>query len=213
MSVRINLLKESEKRRVGLTNSTTMLRFSCFGIVAVLICVVIVAASGRVVVNADLSRMQAKWNDDEALYVELVQLQDELAEKQELVKELDAWRGASIRWSAPLRSLVGMVPDMIQLTRLNVFGSVLSVDKRAKGDSANALVRSSDMTIDGRIDGEKGDEVVVKFVESVGQSASFGSLLDTIRLRDLQIDRQRVVTTNVVRRFSVVGVFSERALQ
>jgi len=41
----------------------------------------------------------------------------------------------------------------------------------------------------------------------------FGRLLETIRLRDLQMDRQRVMTTNVVRRFSVVGVFSERALQ
>ncbi len=213
MSVRINLLKESEKRRVGLASSAAILRFACFGTVAVLLCIVVVAASGRVVVNADLSRMQAKWDDDEALFVELTQLQDELGEKQELVKELDAWRGANIRWSEPFRALVSMVPDMIQLTRINVLGSILSSDKPAKGGSSKELVRCSDMTIDGRIDGEKGDEVVVKFVERVGQSASFGRLLETIRLRDLQMDRQRVMTTNVVRRFSVVGVFSERALQ
>jgi len=211
MSIRVNLLLESEMRRVGIANRQSVIRVSCVAAAAMVVAVAVLVISGRIGLHADLSRLRSLWENNEPGYEEIQKLQSRLESSRKLIAELAGWEESRIKWRQPLTELQTVVPPSIQLTKLNIVGSTYSSETSGKKAGASVM-RSFKLTLDGRIAGEMGDEVVVRFLEDLRRTKAFRDLLVSVKLQKLQRDRLGA-GPEAVRVFSLEGVFGERKLR
>ncbi|MFH0878764.1 MAG: hypothetical protein V2A34_03540, partial [Lentisphaerota bacterium] len=119
---------------------------------------------------------------------------------KKLLTELKGWTASRIDWQGPLLELPEIVPPTIQLTKLNIWGTLETKEIKSKepvkppvsGPPLKPVklfsppTRTFNIIIDGRATGDLADEVVVQFVKTIRQSSAFQPLLASIKLQGIR---------------------------
>jgi hypothetical protein len=228
MSLRVNLLRESELRYQG----PISLRFAvtvvglAFGFLLLL--TLTFAVYRQIAVSRDLKWCNAEWQKMEEHFKEIQKKEQDLASDQGLLKELDGWSEVRIEWRGVLESLQTVVPANVQLTRINMRGDWDFVKQPAPAAAATPLsedgqpirpkelpaipTRLFKMDIGGRASGQLADEDVVRFANAIKTQEELRKLFESVKLQHLTREQQAGAGEDADRVFEIEGVFTPRKM-
>ena len=204
MIIRVNLMKEAEFRYQGAVSRSFMLRAS---LITVFIVGALLLLSAIVHYNSLKQRLAwatERWTKIKPAYENVKAMQAEIGRNKLVITELKGWENSRIAWAPCLRDVSRIVPAAVQLTRLNIFGS-LEVKKmptspiappsgtpKPKGPAEAAppapLVRKFLVSIEGRSEDKLADKVSLQLVEDIRQSPPFHSFLESVKLQGLRLE-------------------------
>jgi len=206
MIYRVNLIRESELRYQGAVSRSFMFKAGGITVGGLLGIFLLFSFLQYRTVRQNLSWAREQWAQISPIYNNVVAMQQDLAANQKILTELKSWNNSRVAWSQPLVEIREIVPLTIQLTRLNIIGSVelkeiklppppaatagdkkSPTEKKAEKAKPPALMfRRFNISMEGKASGELADEVVVQFVKTMSESPSFKPMLESIKLRGLR---------------------------
>jgi hypothetical protein len=183
MSVRVNLIRDDELRQPGVMNPKVLMRISIFSVGGILALVIVFLLIHVGAVKRALSHARADFRKLDPIFQDVRAMQQDLEYDRTLREELDTWHTARFNWHEHLKSLPGVVPPTIQMTRLTVKGTVVVIQPPAwDKKSLPVPARKWTMRLDGKAAGERGNEVVVQFVRTLRAAPGLESVLHTVQL-------------------------------
>ncbi len=212
MNIQLDLLKDAERRRIGIADPRAVMRIAAMAVLALIVAVAVIIISTGISRRSEFNRLDAAWANGKKEFTNLKNTEAELKKANGLVAELNVWSEARIDWFAPLMNLADLVPPSIQLKSLKIKSSVYFKEKKEAEEVAPSLMRRTRCTLDGTTKGEMGDEEVVLFLDDIRDSEEMGSLLTSVKLDRLQREASGDKNT-AVRAFTVEAVFAERILR
>ena len=196
MNLRVNLIKDSEIRHVGMVSRSFIIRASSITVTTLLILFLIIFIGRYKLVQQQLAGARDRWETLKPAYDRVRILRQDLTDRRKIINELNGWGHSRINWTTPLTELQQTVPPTIQLTKLLV-RSELSI-KEIKATSAQSNpdkpapeipatpLRRYYVYIYGRASGTLADQVVIHFVRTFRQTPAFHTILEGVKLQRLQ---------------------------
>ena len=190
MNLRIDLLKESERRYQGAVSRAFVAKM--VGIVA-LIGVALIGVTSwikyRMTMNS-VAVAEEQWRQIETAFEQVRKMKDDMGANDNMYQQLKGWNVSRLEWHALLEDLQRMVPLNVQLTKLSVSSSTTTITPDTKenpeADNTPRDVRTSRLRMDGKAIGDKSDKTVLDFAETLRESKGFGSVWDSINLKKMQ---------------------------
>lgn len=105
-----------------------------------------------------VNALEMEWKLTDPKYKAALQIRNDLSDRMDTVKALNAWREARIAWGEQLAGIAPIVPDIIQLTEIRVSHAVLSV-------SNNIPARVFEAKFSGRTPAPNSEANVVQFLD------------------------------------------------
>ena len=223
MNYRLNLMLVTELRHQGAVSRTFMVRTSVLTVVSAVVLFLLMWMVRYNSVRANVNWMNERWSQIKPVYDNIISMQNELNNNKKLLAELQGWTAARIDWQSPLQEVPHIVPPTIQLTRVNIWGTMevkevkpKDLPKSAAGASPvapkgklfSAPIRTFNIIIDGKASGTLADETVVQFVRTIRQSATLQPLLAGIKLQGIRRESgaENESETDAVRVFTIEAV-------
>jgi hypothetical protein len=146
-----------------------------------------------VIVKRQLATSREVWAGMEPRYERVLAMQDELAGKRAIQKELDGWMNSRIEWKKNLLALRDIVPADMQFTKLTIRSDFLETGepsrrKKVAGEEhvEPPVARQFRFKLVGNAEGARADEKVVMFVDALRHGEEFQGTLDAVNLQGMQ---------------------------
>lgn len=199
MTVRVNLLKETEYRYQGAVSSLFIIRTSMATIIAFVVVFGSLGVFKYRTSRQELAAYRNIWSMREPLYNQVLAMKQDLAVFKKQQQELAGWGVSRVNWQWPLLEVQAVMPPSIQLRRLNVRGEVdmarraTPVERDEEGGPAPVSAgpvpsRQYYISLEGKASGKMAEDVVVQFVRTLGSAGTLKPLLQSIKLQSLQRD-------------------------
>ena len=230
MSLRIDLMREEEFRHQGAV-SHRFIGFASGGFLAGLLLVgmgILIErdiASGR-----ELAQLSGSWAEMSPRFERAKERRAELTKIQSYQSELKQWADTRMDWAARLDELNSLIPNSIQLTRLNVRCEWAAIkapppppapltDKPDAAEKKKAPLpppeavpaRKYYLSIAGRAAGESGGDQALGIVTKLKMIPGYGATFESIKLQN--VVRDSVSGDLADRSFSIEGVTLPRRLE
>ncbi len=223
MSLRVNLLKEEEYRYQGPVSLRFALLASGGLILAILLLAGATLLQRRLSLKHSINEAQEEWTRIEGRYGQVTAKQKLLNNNNALLNELKPWADSRPNWSLLLPALQRRVPASAQLTRLSIRSDwiFLKPEIPPTPDSATKATatppppatpaRKFTITAEGRILGERSEDVVLAFVKELRDDPAFSPYVQSMNL--MRFQRASEQDSGDARDFTVSGEFNLRKLQ
>lgn len=221
MSLRVDLMLPEELRYQGAVSKRFIAASGGVIVFCVLLLWVATSWIQRSSLNNEVAQLEAEWGNLEPRYnVAKTKLADHTL-IQSFDNELKQWNTTRVEWAPLFDELNTMVPESIQLTRLN-FRSEWSIitqpappqddpDKPPKPAPPGVPARRVYLTLSGRAAGDAGSDDAVRMVQAIKNSGGYSAVFETIKLQSLLRDAQQGDAAD--RTFSIEAVGLMRKLQ
>jgi len=186
-TVRVNLLRPEEFRHQGAVSKSFAVRAAAWGGGALGVLLLLIGLMNQYSVSRQLASSRETWEKTEPRYNRVRLMQNNLNASKTIWNELQAWNRSRVEWHRQLRDMQRIVPADVQLTRLQIKAQLIMIPEGpdAKEDEV-VPARQFQMMLDGQAAGERADEVVVEFVNSMRSGSSFDQLLEHVKLQGMQ---------------------------
>lgn len=186
MSIRVNLLKASERRYQGPVSG----RFIGFVVIFTTLAASILFGYHLIYTGhqrrAELERARDFWSKLEPRHKEVLEIRSRSSDINKLHEELSVWEHSRTDWAALLTELQRATPATVQLTNLSASDAVVDrVDSDEKPDPYRILR----LSINGRSLGQTSESVVIRFINSMRELELDKEVFDTVTLNSMQSDR------------------------
>jgi hypothetical protein len=204
MKLRVDLLKDTERRYQGPVSMRFMIRAGGVTLALVLFVFGGLAIQRQVMLRYRLKSATEEWARLGPRYEEITKRQAVVSSYKGLLDELNGWGMTNSHWYDMLLELQKTVPPNVQLSKLNVDGGWEFIKPEKKKEppkkegakleekpAAKEVIvqvtpaRSIRLSIGGRVQGELADEIVVQFTKSLEKSKGFDTYFDTMELEKL----------------------------
>lgn len=233
MIFRINLLKPSECRTIGLVSRKFVIRSASIGTGGAAFLFVVFFAMRYLAISQDYAWQQTRWAKTEAQFKTLAKAQDEWTAISAVLGELDGWNKARLPWHRFLQDLRDVTPSAMQFTQLTGMMQWEMVKSEAppppetppatkeeggleapppppsKGDPALRM----QLSLNGRAKGELADSTVVQFVQLLNENAALHTQIEQARLQSIQSDASARIRRETVRVFRIEATGPVRKLE
>ena len=222
MSLRVNLMRESEYRYQGPVSRKFVLRASIITAATAVFLLLTVSVHQQISLSRNLKTTREDWQSIEKRFKEATVLRDKLTAHQTILNELGKWEKSRPNWTRALENLQGIVPSTIQLTKLSVRGEWQFIQPPARppkeGDTTEQKpppmvpARRITLNLEGKASGELADETVIQFVKTIRESAELNPMLESVKLQRL-LREASMVDVQADRVFEIQGEFFLRKLE
>ncbi|HBA85827.1 MAG TPA: hypothetical protein DCZ95_17225 [Verrucomicrobia bacterium] len=207
MIIRVNLMHEADFRYQGAVSRGFIVKAVAITIAVLTGLFLLATVFQYKSLRQTAAWSQDRWNKIAPAYENVQAMQQTLNRNRTIMNELKGWQHSRIDWNVPLEELPRLVPSSIQLTKLNIFGSV-EVKKTAapapkkaasseklspvpEAAAAGPSFRKFMISIEGRSEDKMADKVILQFVDELRQGASFVPILDSVKLQGLRLETGR----------------------
>jgi Tfp pilus assembly protein PilN len=171
MSLRINLILDSERRSASPIQPQTLVRMGIVVLALIPVLIGLALFTGHRRFRMELDRTRTEWTQAKPRYEEALRIKQDLARQQSLMKEISGYRATRIAWSEQLEGLRDVVPQVVQLTELHVSQQLLQ--------SNGVPARAFELRLTGRAAGQQA-EVSVRFLrDALAAREPFTPAVDT----------------------------------
>jgi len=182
MSMRVNLILQSEQRNPSLFTPKLLLRILSFAVPAL----ILMGAASLVMkvmgMGAECAKLEREWLKTGPKQEQAIKLTGQLNSNRRIRDELEGWHKAQMRWHGQLSALPRIIPAAVQLTELNV-DQVLEATEKEK-----ALARSFTMQIRGRAVGRNADVMVDEIEQNLRTISEFAPLVESVEVVSFMAD-------------------------
>ena len=196
MNVRVNLIKDTELRHVGMVSRSFIIRVSSITAATVLVLFLIIFIGRYKLVQQQLAGARDRWETMKPAYDRVRVLRQDLTDRRKIMGELTGWNNSRIDWVPPLAELQQTVPPTIQLTKLMLRGELSMKEPKVTTPPPDpdkpppeipaTPMRRYFINIYGRASGTLADQVVIHFVRTFRQTPAFQKILEGVKLQRLQ---------------------------
>lgn len=196
MNVRVNLIKDTELRHVGMVSRSFLIRVSSITAVTVLALFLIIFIGRYKLVQQQLTGARDRWETLKPAYDRVRVLRQDLVDRRKIMGELTGWSKSRINWVTPLTELQQTVPPTIQLTKLLIRGEFSMKEPKVTAPPSDpgkpppeipaTPMRRYFINIYGRASGTLADQVVIHFVRTFRQMPALHEILEGVKLQRLQ---------------------------
>lgn len=208
MSVRIDLLKASERRYQGPVSG----KFIGFITVLVILATIILVAS-YLAFTGLMQRRQLSWSKDawsslEPRYKRMLEIKEKTEHISSLQDDLKSWHENRLDWHILLDKIRDRVPPNVQVKSLSIQDSLKTEgDKVEAGERLDAS-RQFKMGLKGVSHGENGEAAVIELISELRNLKHEDNIFQTVSLNSMQREK----TDGDTRSFTISGTGRERDL-
>lgn len=191
MSLRVNLILETEQRSGSRLDVKSVLRIASIILPTLLGIIIALQALGSFMLNSQVNILESRWSAVMPKQKQALKLASRLNFNLKTKAELDAWAAARPPWNQVLAAIMETVPDAIQLTSLNVS----LADTPVKTDNANKTpteasppVRTYRLLLDGKTAVADSMVEVQLMEKNVLAHPIMAPLLDTVKVSNFAAD-------------------------
>ncbi len=203
MSVRVNLLKASERRYQGPVSG----RFIVFLVVFTTLAATLLFGYHLIYTGyqrrAQLERARDFWSKLEPRHEEVMAIRARSSEINKLHEELNVWERSRTDWARLLDTLQSITPATVQMTNLSASDAVVD---RVDSDENPDPFRILRLSVNGRSLGQTSESVVIRLINSMRDMELDERVFESVTLNSMQSDR----TTPNARTFAVSARGEER---
>jgi hypothetical protein len=186
ISLRVNLLRAEELRYQGAVSREFAVKMSFYGGGTLLALLGIIAFVNARISSGQLATSRSAWADIEPRYERVRALQGELAKNNQVSGDLESWSSTRVNWHEQLHQLRSLVPPEIQLTEMSVRGEWQVIVEGEKENEKRIPARQFTLRLEGRVSGDRADEVVVQLVDRMRADEKLSTALESVKLQGLQ---------------------------
>ncbi len=185
MSLRVNLIREQEKRSGSRLNLKSAARIASVIVPATLALMIAQQALSSFMLSSHLSILESQWGAAAPKQKLAVKQTARLNFNKQTLAELDGWATASPDWNQVLAAIMQAVPDTIQLTTLRV---TLADNPASPPPSDGAPVRDYQVSLEGVTRVQQSKEAVQMLEENLGKHPLLIPLIQTVSVANFAAD-------------------------
>jgi Tfp pilus assembly protein PilN len=191
MTLRVNLILESEQRSASFIQPRTALRIGGGVLTAIPVVAVGVFLLSYRAQRLELQNMQAEWRRLEPRFAASLKLKEELALQTEIRNELEACRRTRIAWADHLGALRDAVPASVQLTEMRVTHQMIVT-------TGGVPARVYEINLAGKTGGTHPESNVREFQNALATGPAFESMVESVQVppNSFKQDPDRKATRN-----------------
>jgi len=182
MSLRINMLSDSEYRYSGAVSHRFIAQIVLMVGVGVSLLIIAVALFHVSSIRQDLAWHRDQWTRLEPTYNKMNAMQAAATTNTKLLGELKgrtAWR---LEWNSLLPEVQKVVPAYVQLSGLDI-RSLADREADKSKSKIKAPSRRYEMQLSGKALGREADKVVFRFLEDLEAATAFQEILESVKLQ------------------------------
>jgi len=180
MSLRVDLILETEQRSATVVNKKSLLRLSAIVIPLALAAVVIREATIMINLASDLKSKEADWAILGPRETQAKSLAQDCQTHGDILKELEGWSKSHVEWHPQLLGLLREVPPTIQIR-------TLKVDQTLVGDT-KPPARTFTMTLKGKAVGKDAEANVKLLERRLREVSAFAAVITNAQVRQFGAD-------------------------
>jgi len=204
MSLRIDLILESEQRSASLVNVKSVTRIAAIaGPLLLLLGIAWMVIRFMAVKNRERMR-EAEWRVAEPKYEEAMKLNAEMKTNREILKLVKGWRDSGLAWAGQLAALRDTTPAQIQLVYLKSTEDVRAADGKTK--------RFLSLQLQGKAIGTNAQENVDGLRGSLAEAETFKPFLEKIDVVEFKADTDKDADKHD-RVFRIEGRYKPRVVE
>lgn len=184
MSLRVDLIYDSERRSGSPVTLKSLLRLLSVGVPLVLLGIVGIAFLNMVRLRAEADILEKQWEGIRPQKEQAEAIRNELLTNTRVVDELEQWRNARIGWYGQLVGLMQHTPRTIQLQRLQLLYNMELLDNKTP-------IRKFTMRLGGRAVGGSAERSVELLRVRLEQAPPFGALSESVTVPQFEADKAR----------------------
>lgn len=201
--MQINLIYEDEQRSASPVSLWLMIRL-VMGVTLFLVAFWIVMFTvGYRSLRSEVGALEMQWKSTDPEYKAAIQIRNDLADRMDTQKALNAWRESRIAWGTQLESIARIVPEVVQLAEIRVSHAVMSV-------SNNIPARVFEAKFSGRTAAQRSEENVVQFLDGF-KEMPFVQFVETAVLPPGAFRQDPMVKSDRI--FEIVCKYSPRLVE
>jgi len=209
MSMRIDLLKNSEKRYQGPVSGRFIGFLSIFSLLATVLLIASYVLFSMYLRKGQLEWARDSWDFLEPRYKNLIEIRKSTAEIENLLEELKGWSNSSLPASDLLSEFQLINPDTIQFLRLNLRDSIREPKGAPPEGEKVAAYRICRLSISGLSHGNQSESAVIDLIADLRQIADTNTFFNTVTLNAMQKEEVSATT----RSFSISAEGSSREMK
>ena len=117
-------------------------------------------------------------------------MKEDLETNKKLIRELESLAKSRITWHETLMDLRAIIPETMSLSRMMMRDSVQMLKFKAWEKKSPVPARSFVMNLDGRIQDQIADAVVVQLIRDLNSSDKFEPLMASVELKGQGLKRE-----------------------
>lgn len=194
MSMRIDLLKNSEKRYQGPVSGRFIGFLSIFSVLATVLLIASYALFAMYLRKGQLEWARDSWEFLEPRYKNLIEVRNSTAEIENLLEELKGWSKSSLPTSGLLNEFQLRNPDNIQFLRLNLRDNMREPKEAPAEGEKIAAYRVCRLGINGLSHGDQSESAVIDLIADLRRIGDTNSFFSTVTLNAMQKEDMSATT-------------------
>lgn len=185
MSLRVNLIREQERRSGSSLNVKSFARIASIVIPVSLVLLIAQQALSSFMLSSQISILESKWSAVAPKQKLAIKQTARLNYNKQTLQELDGWAASSPDWNQVLAAIMQTVPETIQFTTLRV---TLADKAASPPPPAGAPVRDYQVALDGVTRVPQSMEAVQMLEENLGKHPLLIPLIETVSVANFAAD-------------------------
>ena len=190
MNIRIDLLRDSDRRYQGPVSKLFIMITSAVTVVIALVAMDMYYMFDVSLLERNIQTAQGVADEIQPRYKELGELQASSVKQSKVIDELEGWKNNRIAWHPILVEIRTLTPDTIQLIRVE--NRDLLLEEKIKKDGVNVKVPYQEfkLHVSGKAYGDDGESTVVNFVQAFSDSDVLRTSIKAATLQSVRRDQK-----------------------
>lgn len=186
MTVRIDLLKPSERRYQGPVSGRFIAFITILFVLASILLIVSYMIFTGLIQKQQLAQSKESWSVMEPRYKNLLAIQETTEHITALQEELKTWRKSGIDWHIVLERMRKLVPENIQITRMSIEDELEELDDELEAGKRSQAHRRFLMRIRGVSHGRNSESEVIDFISNLRSVEYTNTVFQSVTLNSMQ---------------------------
>ncbi len=175
MNLQLNLILNSEIRSGSNITRKFIIRMAAVSVPIIILGIMIPIFFGSRQAKRDLASAREEKKQLESVHAVVLELQNDLAIYERLIREVDGWNKSRLGWYEMLTELQMLAPSNVQFTRLAINETIEEID--------SVPARKLLMMLKGKIAGNNPRDDIQRFNKGIKESRILAELMSNVDIR------------------------------